>query len=48
MALQGTIEGTVCKLKMNVEAMEMEHLDSLKENKSWIQKILEDIEAAES
>ncbi|XP_048766302.2 tripartite motif-containing protein 3-like [Ostrea edulis] len=47
-ALQKEIEGTVCKLKMQVEAMEMEHLDSLRENKSKIQKFLEDIEGAES
>ncbi|XP_048770048.1 uncharacterized protein LOC125676195 [Ostrea edulis] len=48
MALQRKIEGTVCKLKMQVETMEMEHLDSLRENKSRIQKVLEDIEGAES
>ncbi|XP_061192128.1 E3 ubiquitin-protein ligase TRIM71-like [Saccostrea echinata] len=44
MALQKKVEEAVKKLKMQVEAMKMEHLDSLRENKIKIEKNIENID----
>ncbi|XP_061195751.1 uncharacterized protein LOC133203977 [Saccostrea echinata] len=42
--LQKKVEETVKKLKMQIEAMEMEHLDCLTDNKIKMEKVIENIE----
>ncbi|XP_061192129.1 E3 ubiquitin-protein ligase TRIM71-like [Saccostrea echinata] len=46
--LHTKVQETVKKLKMQIEAMEMEHLDCIRDNKMKIDKVLEDIEETKS
>ncbi|XP_062572555.1 E3 ubiquitin-protein ligase TRIM13-like [Saccostrea cucullata] len=46
--LQNKVEVTVKKLKMQIESIEMEHLDYLRDNKSNLEKAIADIEECKS
>ncbi|XP_062572557.1 E3 ubiquitin-protein ligase TRIM71-like [Saccostrea cucullata] len=48
LTLKNKVEETVKKLTMQIEAMEMEHLDYLRDNKTNLEKVIEDIEECKS
>ncbi|XP_062576346.1 uncharacterized protein LOC134238238 [Saccostrea cucullata] len=48
LTLKNKVEETVKKLTMQIEAMEIEHLDYLRDNKTNLEKVIEDIEECKS